>query len=218
MTPAPAAICLQIVQKEHKKLPQIGCILKVQSGRRTDLPVKWIQLPFQRSPQTSPQPRPAGRQAAAPTSYCSPAHARQSPGGGQTTYSLPLRRGVPDTGQHRHFSFFTVLSLFFADGGPAWTAAAHRPDTGKNLVPKREKRPAFSLREGGRFLYGRKSDHIVVPGLGRTGQVGQGDFVQIIPDDLVQAAPHLIGAALGQAAAGRCTRFQTGDRGQIPLG
>ena len=67
-------------------------------------------------------------------------------------------------------------------------------------------------------MYGRKSDHIVVPGLGRPGQVGQGDFVQIIPDDLVQAAPHLIGAALGQAAAGRCTRFQTGDRGQIPLG
>lgn len=154
MTPAPAAICLQIVQKEHKKLPQIGCILKVQSGRRTDLPLKWIQLPFQRSPQTSPQPRPAGRQAAAPTSYCSPAHARQSPGGGQTTYSLPLRRGVPDTGQHRHFSFFTVLSLFFADGGPAWTAAAHGPDTGKTLCQNAKSARPSPCGKAGAFCMG----------------------------------------------------------------
>ena len=60
MTPAPAAICLQIVQKEHKKLPQIGCILKVQSGRRTDLPLKWIQLPFQRSPRPHRSPAQQG--------------------------------------------------------------------------------------------------------------------------------------------------------------
>ena len=78
----------QSVQKVHKKLPQIGCILRVQSGRRQNLLTKWIYFLLKKG---SPSPRRRhgpNRPPAAPTSYCSPAHARQSPGGGQTTYPL----------------------------------------------------------------------------------------------------------------------------------
>ena len=49
-----------------------------------------------RVPQNPDRPTGPNRPPAAPTSYCSPAHARQSPGGGQTTYSLHSG-GVSDT-------------------------------------------------------------------------------------------------------------------------
>lgn len=58
------------------------------------------------------------------------------------------------------------------------------------------------------------SDHIVVAGLIGQGKIGKGDMAEIVGDEVVQALPHLIGAAVGQAGAGGCTRRQAGDGGQ----
>ncbi len=43
-------------------------------------------------------------------------------------------------------------------------------------------------------------------------------MAEIVGDEVVQAFPHLIGAAVGQAGAGGCTRRQAGDGGQAALG
>ena len=43
-------------------------------------------------------------------------------------------------------------------------------------------------------------------------------MAEIVGDEVVQALPHLIGAAVGQAVAGGCTRRQAGDGGQAALG
>ena len=45
-------------------------------------------------------------------------------------------------------------------------------------------------------------DHIVVAGLIGQGKIGKGDVAEIVGDEVVQALPHLIGAAVGQAVAG----------------
>lgn len=86
----------QTVQKVHKKLPQIGCILRVQSGRRENLLTKWIYFLLKKGPPNPRRRHGPNKPPAAPTSYCSPAHARQSPGGGQTTDTLHSG-GVSDT-------------------------------------------------------------------------------------------------------------------------
>ena len=86
----------QSVQKVHKKLPQISSILRVQSGRRENLLTKWIYFLLKKGPPNPRRRHGPNKPPAAPTSYCSPAHARQSPGGGQTTYSLHSG-GVSDT-------------------------------------------------------------------------------------------------------------------------
>ena len=46
------------------------------------------------------------------------------------------------------------------------------------------------------------SDHIIVASLIGQGEVGKGDVAEIVGDEVVQALPHLIGAAVGQAVAG----------------
>lgn len=62
------------------------------------------------------------------------------------------------------------------------------------------------------------SDHIIVASLIGQGKIGKGDVAEIVGDEVVQAFPHLIGAAVGQAGAGGCTRRQAGDGGQAALG
>ena len=143
-----------ICSKSPQKAATNWLYTKGAVGEETKPPHKVDHSLLNRVPQNPDRPTGLNRPPAAPTSYCSPAHARQSPGGGQTTYSLPLRRGVPDTGQHRHFSFFTVLSLFFADGGPAWTAAAHGPDTGKTLCQNAKSARPSPCGKAGAFCMG----------------------------------------------------------------
>ena len=60
----------------------------MQSGRRQNLLTKWIYFLLKKGPPSPRRRHGPNKPPAAPTSYCSPAHARQSPGGGQTTYSL----------------------------------------------------------------------------------------------------------------------------------
>ena len=57
---------------------------------------KWIYFLLKKGPPNPRRRHGPNKPPAAPTSYCSPAHARQSPGGGQTTYSLHSG-GVSDT-------------------------------------------------------------------------------------------------------------------------
>ena len=59
----------------------------VGGANRLPPPMRTAVAGSSRKPYRRTAPREP--QAAAPTSYCSPAHARQSPGGGQTTYPLP---------------------------------------------------------------------------------------------------------------------------------
>lgn len=68
----------------------------MQSGRRENLLTKWIYFLLKKGPPNPRRRHGPNKPPAAPTSYCSPAHARQSPGGGQTTYSLHSG-GVSDT-------------------------------------------------------------------------------------------------------------------------
>ena len=42
------------------------------------------------------------------------------------------------------------------------------------------------------------SDHIIVASLIGQGKIGKGDVAEIVGDEVVQALPHLIGAAVGQ--------------------
>ena len=58
----------------------------VRGANRLPPPMRTAVAGSSRKPYRRTAPREP--QAAAPTSYCSPAHARQSPGGGQTTYPL----------------------------------------------------------------------------------------------------------------------------------
>ena len=46
------------------------------------------------------------------------------------------------------------------------------------------------------------SDHIIIPGLIRPGEIGQCDIAEVIGDQIVQPLPHLVGAAVCHAGAG----------------
>ena len=56
-----------------------------------------------------------------------------------------------------------------------------------------------------------ESDHIVVASLIGQGKIGKGDVAEIVGDEVVQAFPHLIGAAVGHAGAGGRTGGQAGN-------
>ena len=87
----------------------------MQSGRRENLLTKWIYFLLKKGPPNPRRRHGPNKPPAAPTSYCSPAHARQSPGGGQTTYSLHSG-GVSDT-DSAGSSPFSRRCLFLACRG-----------------------------------------------------------------------------------------------------
>ena len=100
----------QSVQKVHKKLPQIGCILRVQSGRRENLLTKWNYSLLKRAPKPSP-PRGPNRPPAGSDILLFPRPC-QAIAGRRTDYLLSPLWWSFHTGQRRLFSFFTALSVF----------------------------------------------------------------------------------------------------------
>ena len=85
-----------ICSKSPQKAATNWLYTKGAVGEETKPPHKVDHSLLNRAPQNPDRPTGPNRPPAAPTSYCSPAHARQSPGGGQTTYSLHSG-GVSDT-------------------------------------------------------------------------------------------------------------------------
>ena len=77
-----------ICSKSPQKAATNWLYTKGAVGEETKPPHKVDHSLLNRVPQTPDRPTGPNRPPAAPTSYCSPAHARQSPGGGQTTYPL----------------------------------------------------------------------------------------------------------------------------------
>ena len=77
-----------ICSKSPQKAATNWLYTKGAVGEETKPPHKVDHSLLNRVPQNPDRPTGLNRPPAAPTSYCSPAHARQSPGGGQTTYPL----------------------------------------------------------------------------------------------------------------------------------
>ena len=77
-----------ICSKSPQKAATNWLYTKGAVGEETKPPHKVDHSLLNRVPQNPDRPTGPNRPPAAPTSYCSPAHARQSPGGGQTTYPL----------------------------------------------------------------------------------------------------------------------------------
>ena len=77
-----------ICSKSPQKAATNWLYTKGAVGEERKPPHKVDLLPFEKGPPNPRRRHGPNKPPAAPTSYCSPAHARQSPGGGQTTYPL----------------------------------------------------------------------------------------------------------------------------------
>ena len=62
------------------------------------------------------------------------------------------------------------------------------------------------------------SDHIIIPGLIRPGEIGQCDIAEVVGDQIVQPLPHLVGAAVCHAGAGGRIGGQAAHRRKAALG